>query len=212
MSSRTELHAELGVQVGERLVQTDDRRLGDERAGDGDALLLAAGELRHGFPELLVRKIDLFGDGADFFVHLGLLHFLDAQTERDVVVHGHRREERVALEHDADVPILDGHMGDVLIADEHLALRRLDEAGNGAERCRFAAAGRAEEREEFALFYLDVDVVQRGEVAEFDDDVIEPDHSGIPSSLLQGLWVVGGYFRKIRSMASRGGSPYRISR
>jgi len=103
-------------------------------------------------------------------------------------------------------------MGDVLIADEHLALRRLDEAGNGAERCRFAAAGRAEEREEFALFYLDVDVVQRGEVTEFDDDVIEPDHSGIPSSLLQGLWVVGGYFRKIRSMASRGGSPYRISR
>ena len=78
-------------------------------------------------------------------------------------------------------------MGDVLIADKHLALRRLDEAGNGAERCCFAAAGRAEEREEFALFYLDVDVVQRGEVAEFDDDVIEPDHSGIPSSLLQGL-------------------------
>ena len=127
---QTKLHAELGVQVGERLVQTDDRRLGDERAGDGDALLLAAGELRHGFPELLVRKIDLFGDSADFFVHLGLLHFLDAQTERDVVVHGHRREERVALEHDADVPVLDGHMGDVLIADEHLALGRLDKAGD----------------------------------------------------------------------------------
>ena len=38
---------------------------------------------------------------------------------------------------------------------------------------------------------MDVDVVQRGEVAEFDDDVIEPDHSGIPSSLLPGL--VGGW-------------------
>ncbi len=88
-------------------------------------------------------------------------------------------------------------MGDVAVADEHLAFDRLDEAGDGAERCRFAAAGRTEEREEFALFYVDVDVVQRGEVAEFDDDVIEPDHSGIPSSLLQGLWVGGGRFRII---------------
>ena len=79
-------------------------------------------------------------------------------------------------------------MGDIPVADEHLSLRRLDKAGDGAERCCFAAAGRAEEREEFALFYMDVDVVQRGEVAEFDDDVIEPDHSGIPSSLLPGLY------------------------
>ena len=40
---------------------------------------------------------------------------------------------------------------------------------------------------------MDVDVVQRGEVAEFDDNVIEPDHSGIPSSLLPGLWADDGF-------------------
>ena len=186
---QTKLHAQLGVEVGQRLIQTDDGRPGDERTGNRHALLLSAGELRYRLFELLVGKIDLFGDGADLFVHLRLAQLLDAQTERDVVVHGHRREERIALEHDADVPLLDGDMGDIPIADEHLPLRRLDEAGDGAERRGLAAAGRAEKCEKLALPDVDVDIVQRGEVAEFDDDVVEPDHSGIPSSLLRNCKV-----------------------
>ena len=37
--------AQLGIEVGERLVQQQDAWPIDDRAGDGDALLLAAGEL-----------------------------------------------------------------------------------------------------------------------------------------------------------------------
>ena len=40
------LLAELGVQVGEGLVEEDHLRLGDQGPGQGDALLLAAAELR----------------------------------------------------------------------------------------------------------------------------------------------------------------------
>ncbi len=40
------LHAQLGVEVGERLVEEEDLRVADQRAADGDALALAAGELR----------------------------------------------------------------------------------------------------------------------------------------------------------------------
>jgi hypothetical protein len=36
---------QLGVEVGQRLVEQQDLRLQHQRAGDGDALLLAAGEL-----------------------------------------------------------------------------------------------------------------------------------------------------------------------
>ena len=39
------LEAQLGVEVRERLVHQHQRRLDDDGAGDGDALLLAAGEL-----------------------------------------------------------------------------------------------------------------------------------------------------------------------
>ena len=42
---RAHLHAELGVEVGERLVHQEDRRVAHQRAAEGDALLLAAGEL-----------------------------------------------------------------------------------------------------------------------------------------------------------------------
>src|SRR3546814_5833414 len=37
--------AQLGVEIGERLVEQQNRRLQHQRAGDRDALLLAAGEL-----------------------------------------------------------------------------------------------------------------------------------------------------------------------
>ena len=39
------LHAQLGVEVGERLVEEEHLRLADDGAADGDALALAAGEL-----------------------------------------------------------------------------------------------------------------------------------------------------------------------
>ena len=40
-----QLNAKLGVEIGQRLVEQQDLRLQDERASDGDALLLSAGEL-----------------------------------------------------------------------------------------------------------------------------------------------------------------------
>ena len=40
------LHAQLGVEIRQRLVEQEDRRLADDRASDRDALALAAGELR----------------------------------------------------------------------------------------------------------------------------------------------------------------------
>ncbi len=43
-----ELGAELGVEVGERLVEQEDVDVADQRAADGDALALAAGELATG--------------------------------------------------------------------------------------------------------------------------------------------------------------------
>ena len=39
-------HAKEGVQGRERLVEEEHRGIGDERAGERDALLLSAGELR----------------------------------------------------------------------------------------------------------------------------------------------------------------------
>ena len=172
-----QLHAQLGVQVRERLVQTHDGRLGHQRAGDGDALLLAAGELADLAHELLLGQFNLRAHFTNELVDLGLVHLLDAQTEGDVLVHGHGREEGVVLEHHADVALLNRDMGDVLILDDDGARSRLDEAGDGAQGGRLAAAGRAKEGEELAFLNMNVDVLEGRKVAETDLDTIQMNHT-----------------------------------
>ena len=65
------LEAELGVEVGERLVEEEEPRLADDGAGERDALLLAAGELAGAAGEQVVDA-DLGGGLADAGGDLGL--------------------------------------------------------------------------------------------------------------------------------------------
>ena len=102
-----ELHllAQLLVEGAERLVHQHELRLEHERAGDGDALLLAAGELdRTAVGERtqlhhLQRTIDACGD-------LGLRQPADGQRKGDVLRDCHVREQRVVLEHHADLALV----------------------------------------------------------------------------------------------------------
>ena len=189
-----QLHPQLGVQIGQGFIHADDGGARHQRAGDGHALLLAAGELADGFFQLLVGKVYLPGDVPHLLVDLGLAQFLNFQAEGDVVVHRHGGEQGVALEHDADIPLFDRHPGNVLVVDAHRAADRLDEARNGAQCGGLAAAGRAQEGEKFAFLHVHVDVVQRFKITEFDDNVLQFDH-GENHSLMQFVKNAGKTFR-----------------
>ena len=202
-----ELDPELGVQIGKGLVHADDGGVGDQSAGDGHPLLLTAGKLGHSLLELLVGKIHLSSNLPDLLIDLSLLELLDLQAEGDVVIDRHGGEQSVTLEHDADVAVLDGHMGDVPSLDEHAAGNGFDKACDGPERGGLAAAGRSQKGKEFALLHMNVDVVKGSEVAEFDDDVVELDHVLFPFLFTEtavedaGPLTVCGRFD--RDMASR---------
>ena len=88
---------------------------------------------------------------------------------------GEVREEGVVLEDGVDRPLVGGNAGDRLVGEEDLALGRLIEAGDHAQRGRLAAAGRAEHREELALLDLDAHVLDGDEVAERLGDVLDLD-------------------------------------
>ena len=171
-----QLNAQFRVQIGQRLVHADDAWSGDEGAGDGDALLLTAGQLADCLFELLVGQIDLARNFPHLLVDFRLFQLFELQAERDVVVHRHRREQRVALEYDADVALLNRHMGNILLVHRHRAGDRLNKAGDGAQGGRFAAAGRAEEGKELPFLHVHVDIVQRLKIAEFDHNVLEFNH------------------------------------
>src|SRR5262249_7714439 len=93
--------AQLRVQVGQRLVEEEHRRLAHDRAGEGDALPLAAGQLARLAVEQALDA-EQAGGPLHLLAVLVLGHALRLQRKGDVLVHAEVGVERVALEHHGD--------------------------------------------------------------------------------------------------------------
>ena len=94
--------------------------------------------------------------------HLGARHAAQPQAVADIAEHGHVRPQRVGLEHHRDAALLGREAGDVAAEEPDRAGRRLLEAGDGAQQRGLAAAGGAEDRDEFARRDGEVDAAQDG--------------------------------------------------
>jgi len=77
-------------------------------------------------------------------------------------------EERVVLEHKADLTFAGGDIRNVFAVERNLAAARIGllEAGDDAEQRGLAGAGGAEERDELAGGHVEIDAVERREGAE----------------------------------------------
>ena len=152
------LHAKLGVEIGERLVEQEDLGLADDRPADGDALALAARELRWLLLEMLLELQDP-RCLADLGYELGLRPVRKPQAEGHVFEHGEVRVERVGLEHHSDAATRRLLLGDVAPFDLDLAGGSLLEPGDHSEERGLAAAGRADEDGELAAVDFHRDAV-----------------------------------------------------
>ena len=108
------LFTQLVVKRRERFVEQQQAWLIDYRTGDGDALLLAAGEL------VWLALGKLF----QLYHPQGVVHawrdfarrrFLHTQAKRDVIENGHMRKQRVALKYGINVAIFGRNAGDILV-------------------------------------------------------------------------------------------------
>ena len=144
------LHAQLGIEVGQRLVHQEDGGIADQRAAERDALLLAARQL----PGLALEKV---GDVeharcvAHLLVDLGRRHPAHLQREGEVLVDRLVGVERVVLEHHRDVPVLGIEVVDDAVADHDVAAGDRNEPGDEVEGRRLAAARRSDEGDELAV-------------------------------------------------------------
>ena len=152
------LGAQLGVEVGERLVEEEDVGVAHDGAAHGDALALAAGELRGAAVHERLEAEDGGGLG-DAGVDLGLRAAGDLEREAEVLAHGHVRVERVGLEDHGDVARARRQVVDHPAADADLAAGDLLEPRDHAQRRGLAAAGGADQRDELAVGDLEVDAV-----------------------------------------------------
>src|SRR5699024_10154646 len=87
---RTGLHAQLRVQVGQRLVHQEDLRLTHDRAAHGHTLTLTTGE-RLGLAVQVYAQVEDLGRFLHPLADLALVHTRDLQGEAHVVRHGHVR-------------------------------------------------------------------------------------------------------------------------
>ena len=99
----------------------------------------------------------------------------DAQAEGNVLEYGHVAEQRVVLEDEADIAIAGVQVRRFGAGKEDLALIGRFHTGDDAQQRGLAAARRTEERNEFAGRNVEVDVVERDEIAEALGDVADFD-------------------------------------
>ena len=171
-----QLDAQLRVQIGQGFVQADDSRLVYQSPRDGDALLLAAGKLGNSPFELLFLKLDLLSDRTHLLLHFHLGQLFHLQAKGDVVPHRHRGKQRIALKHDADVPLLYRYTGDVGVAYVDASRNGFHKPGDRAEGCRLATAGGTEKSKEFPFPNIHADIVQRDDFPEANRNPLKSDH------------------------------------
>ena len=147
--SRQHLLAQLRVEIRQRLVHQADLRLGDDRAAERDALLLAARELRRLALEQLAQA-EQAGDARQARCVTGPRFLAHLHAEQDVVAHAQVRKQRVRLEHHGDAPLGGRHVRDVALVDQDAPFGRHVEPGDHAQGGRLAAARRAEQHDQLA--------------------------------------------------------------
>ncbi len=197
-----QLLAHLGVQGAERLVQQEHARLDGQGAGQGHALLLAAGQLgRIALAQAL--QLDQREQFLDPLGDLGLLRPLggraDPQAEGDVVGHGHVAEQGVVLEHHAHPPLARGQGQEVLAVQADRAFVGSLEPGDRPQQGGLARARGAQQGQEFAGLGAQGDALQGREAAEALADPLDQQSLG-----RGGLSAQDGRAR--RRSAIRGGS------
>jgi hypothetical protein len=161
--------AHLGIERAERLIEQQHVGIDGKRPSQRDALALAAGELRGvaiGGPV----ELDLLQQGPHFLAHgRGGRSFaarLDLEAEGDIFEHGHMPKQSIVLKNETDLAIAYRPQSRIPTVDEHLAdIRRL-EAGNDAQQRGLAAARGPEKREQCPGRHFEIDILDRGKLAE----------------------------------------------
>ncbi len=177
---RAHLHAQLGIKVGQRFIHEQDLGSRSQRSGDGDALLLTAGEFT-GIAALELFNAQHFQQFIGALADPLLVPLEVLQTEGDVLIHRHVRPERVVLEQKAHIALV-GRKIDAAVRVKNdfsingdAALCRGFQAGNHAQRGCFAAAGRPEQRDERIAFNIQIEVVHGHKFAEALGYIVQSD-------------------------------------
>ena len=150
--------ADLGVEVGQRLVHQEHLGPPDEGARDRHTLPLASRDLRRQAPEQM-SDAEHPRSPVDLLASLDLGQTLDSQGKADVAEHRLVGIESVALEDHRDPPLPGRQIVDDPIVDDDASLRGRLETGDEPHERGLAASRGAEKHQELSLGDFQVDPV-----------------------------------------------------
>ena len=169
-----DLLTQLGIQIGQRLIEQQQPRMDGQGPGDGHTLLLPAGELARQAPSQRLQlhqpqhlRHPRLTFGAGETPHL--------QPEGDVARHAEMREQRIVLKHHAHIAQIRRQMADALTFQRDLARRCVHKPRDHAQCRGFAAAGRTEQHDHLALFNLQRHAIGRQGLAIAPGQAIKPE-------------------------------------
>ena len=170
----------LGIERARRLIKEHDLRVHSERAHDGNALLLPAGERRR-IAVTAVGQTDAGKQLVRLCIRLRLRHELRLHgRKRNVAAHGHVREQVEVLEHHPHLAAhgVDVHLrvGDLRAVKDNGALARLLEQVQAAQKRRLTGPGRADDDYVFTGADVLGNVVEHEVVAERFGQMFNVDH------------------------------------
>ncbi|MNQ09483.1 hypothetical protein D3C85_223000 [compost metagenome] len=166
------LHAQLRIQVGQRLVEEEQRGLAHHGAAHGDALALSARERARQAVQV-GREVEQAGGLFDARAEVAFGLAARARAEGDVLVDRQVRVERIALEHHRDVALLRRQVVGPCAADAQLAAADGLQPRDHAQQRRLAAARGADEHDELAVGNVQVDAVHDGHAGEILAQLLE---------------------------------------
>jgi len=158
----------LGIEVAGRLVGENDGGTIDERTRQGDALLLASGEL-------VGAMVETSGDAEQFgnllqVCGIGSAEAGDVGSDVDVALSGKRGEKVEFLEDESYFAFAEagalgvGKRGEIDAVDGDAAGVGAGKASEQVKERGLAAAGRADYGDELTLLHAERDAAQRGHV------------------------------------------------
>jgi len=158
-----DLRARRFVEIAGWLVGDEDRRMGRERARDGDPLLLAAGQLG-GIMVAAIAQAD--GRELGFGAQKSITCPRKLERHRDVFQRGHGRDEMEGLKDDADIGAAKARefvfvkLPEVLSGNQRRAGVGALEPRHDHKQRRFARARWAKQTDRLAAFYIKGDIFE----------------------------------------------------
>ena len=156
------LLAQLGIKVRQRLIEQEIGRLLHQRTAQSHTLLLAAAQLMRLFIFVALQMQQLQRLTRALF-DFCLRQLLQLQAKGYILPYAQMRKQRIALKHHGNIAFTRRNVVDSCSAHEQIALCDFLKARNHAQRRRLAAAGRPQQNQALALFYLQIQIV--------DDDI-----------------------------------------